>query len=434
MVPTPLRVAIDAQIYPLETFGGVATTLTGLVRSLGTLDGPEEYVIIGPSQEPDWLRPFLGPNQRMVSGPVPPRRGLTSVVGRLRSVSSRLRARAARPVDGAEKYRAPVSDGFYERLGCEVIHFPDVEFVVSRLPAIYNPHDLQHLHFPEFFTPKALMWRAAYHPTGCRLAHTVVVESRWVKDDIVKQFGLDPKKIQVIPLAPPTQTYPEPSVAAAGHVLNTYGLEQPFALYPALTWPHKNHVRLLEALALLRDRHQIRVRLVCTGYQNSFWPQVERRLGDLGLQDQVRFLGMIPAEHLRAVYRLTQFVVIPTLFEAASEPVYEAWHDGAPVACSNVTSLPAQAGDAALIFDPHSVESIAAAVGEMATNAQLREVLTQRGAARLRNFSWDRTAKAYRAVYRRAAGRPLTEEERWLLTWDWMQDTKEEQSPARRAG
>ena len=427
-----LRVVIK---YPSDAVGGVVSATTGLIRSLGMLDGPEEYVIIGLRQDLDRLRPYLGPNQRIVCDPLALPPGTGVVLGRLRSVTSRLRRRPVRTVKEAAKHQVPVSNGFYERLGCDVIHFPTNQgFVVSKLPTIYNPHDLQHVHLPDFFTPQTLMWRAAYYPTACRLAHAVVVESRWVKDDIVKHFGLDPAKIQVIPLAPPTQIYPEPSGDAAIRVLRAYGLEQPFALYPAVTWPHKNHLRLLEAIALLRDRHQIRVRLVCTGYQNSFWPQVERRLRELGLQDQVRFLGMIPAEHLRALYRLTQFVVIPTLFEAASEPVYEAWHDGAPVACSNVTSLPAQAGDAALIFDPLSVESIAAAVGEMVTNAQLREALTQRGAARLRNFSWERTAKAYRAVYRRAAGRALTEEDRWLLTWDWMQDTKEEQSPTQRAG
>jgi glycosyltransferase involved in cell wall biosynthesis len=327
----------------------------------------------------------------------------------------------------------PASNGFYERLGCSVVHFPHQAFVTSDLPAIYNPHDLQHLHFPEFFTHKALMWRAAYYPTGCRQAHTVVVESRWVKDDIVKRFGIEPQKVQIIPLAPPTAIYPEPAVDAPQRVSAIYRLERPFALYPAVTWPHKNHLRLLEALAIARDRHRIRVNLVCTGLQNGFWPDIERKVTELRLEEQVRFVGIVPPEDLRTLYRLAQFVVIPTVFEAASEPIYEAWHDGTPVACSGVTGLPEQAGDAALTFDPYSTDAIAAAVVEMATDADLREALRQRGARRLRVFSWERTAKAYRAAYRRAAGVALTEEDRWLLTWDWMRETSEEQLPMRLA-
>jgi len=425
-------VAINAQLYHRDALGGVASVLVGLVRALGALEGPEEYVIIGPWQEPDWLRPHLGPNQRIVSGPLPPYHRLKAILGPLRPVVGKLGQRLSRAV-AASGIQVPVSDGFYEGLGCDVIHFPYQRFVICRLPAIYNPHDLQHLHFPEFFKPDTLAWRQAVYPAGCRLAQTVVVESRWVKDDVVKHCGVDAEKVQVIPLAPPTQAYAVPSPDGVVRVRDAYGVEEPFALYPAMTWPHKNHLKLLEALALIRDRHQLRVRLVCTGHQNDFWPQIQRRLVELRLQDQVKFLGMVPAEDLRALYRLAQFVVIPTLFEAASEPIYEAWHDGTPVACSNVTSLPEQAGDAALLFDPLSVESIAAGVGEMATNPERRKSLRKRGERRLKDFTWERTARAYRAVYRRAAGHPLEEEDRWLLTWDWMRERKEQQAVAQLA-
>ena len=103
-------------------------------------------------------------------------------------------------------------------------------------------------------------------------------------------------------------------------------------------------------------------------------------------------------------------------------PILEAWQEGAPVACSAVTMLPDQAGDAALLFDPTSSESIADAMLKMWTSAPLRSELARLGAERLRHFTWEKTAKAYRAVYRRAAGWPLTEEDRILLRWDWMRE------------
>ena len=193
-----------------------------------------------------------------------------------------------------------------------------------------------------------------------------------------------------------------------------------FAFYPAVTWPHKNHLRLLEALAALRDRGVL-VPLVCTGYREAtHWPQIEARVRELNLDNQVQFLGIVPAQQLRAIYRLARFVVIPTLFEAASAPVFEAWNEGVPVACSTVTSLPQQVGDAALLFDPTSVEGIAAALVRMVTDESLRSTLVASGRRRLQDFSWERTARAYRALYRRAAGRRLTDEERVLLGWDWM--------------
>jgi glycosyltransferase involved in cell wall biosynthesis len=432
---TQLRIAINAQLMPNGGAGGVESVLIGLVSALGRLDdGPEEYVIIGPWQEPDWLKPYLGPNQRIVRGPQPPdlvewkpgplepfKRALGPLRPPLRTIWRKLFPLPTPPPPRVWP-EVPVSDGFYESLGCDVVHFPYQSFTLCALPMIYNPHDLQHLHYPQFFTPPAIAWRETIYPAGCHFAHTVVVGSQWIKQDIVRHYRIDPDKIQVIPWAPPTQAYPEPSPEALAAVKARYQLHQPFALYPAMTWEHKNHLRLLEALAYLRDREGLIVHLVCTGNRYpGFWPRIEQHLNTLHLHDQVQFLGLIPPEDLRAIYRLAQFVVVPTLFEAASGPLFEAWHEGVPVACSTVTSLPEQAGDAALLFDPFSVEAIAGAIRQMATDERLRNDLVERGRRRLQDFSWERTAKAYRAVYRRAARRPLTDEDRHLLSWDWMQ-------------
>jgi glycosyltransferase involved in cell wall biosynthesis len=293
---------------------------------------------------------------------------------------------------------------------------------------LYPPSTTRTIY--SIFTPSTIAWRETIYPAGCHLAHTVVVCSDWVKQDILRHYRVDPDKIQVIPLAPPTQAYPDPSSETLAEVQKKYSLKLPFALYPAVTWEHKNHLRLLEALAFLREQERLIVRLICTGAHIShFWGRIEERLKALELTDQVQFLDTVPSADLRGIYRLAQFVVVPTLFEAASGPVFEAWQEGIPVTCSTVTSLPEQTGDAALLFDPFSVEAIADAVRRMATDEQLRTELVRKGKRRLKDFSWERTAKAYRAVYRRAARRPLTDEDRWLLSWDWMKDS----NPPRKA-
>jgi glycosyltransferase involved in cell wall biosynthesis len=426
----PLRIAINAQLRPFSTSGGIEQALIGLVAALGELDdGPEEYVLIGPWQEPDWLEPYLGPNQRIVpsQGPAGPARRLGPLVPAVRPLwpfLRRARSTWSRLVQGERRgIDVPKSDGFYERLECQVVHFPYQSFVVCDLPTVYNPHDLQHVHYPQFFTASAIAWRETTYRAGCQLAHTVVVGSNWVKEDIIRHYRVSPDKVQVIPWAPLSEPYPEPSPATVQAVKDEYALQLPFALYPAVTWEHKNHLRLLEALALLRDRDGLVVRLVCTGAQHpSFWAHIQERLRTLHLDGQVRFLGMVPPEHFRSIYKLAQFVVVPTLFEAASSPVFEAWLEAVPVACSTVTSLPEQAGDAALLFDPFHIEAIADAVRRMAGDEHLRADLIRKGKRRLQDFNWERTAKTYRAVYRRAAGGPLTEEDRWLLSWDWMQN------------
>ena len=411
--------------------------MIGLVYALGQLhDGSEEYVIVGPWEDPEWLKPYTGPNQRLVRGARQSPSSLarvSNILGPLRplALKSRQLLQSAGLLPTARQWPdVPISAGYYEDTGCSVVHFPFHEFTLCSLPSIYNPHDLQHLHYPQFFIPSAIAWREVIYPAGCHFARTVVVASQWVRQDIVQHYSVNPDKIQVIPCAPPTEAEPEPSADYLAMTREKYHPVIPFAIYPAMTWEHKNHIRLLEALALLRDRDQLRINLICTGNKAAFWPRIEARLLELGLQDQVRFLGLVPGEDLRALYQLCQFVVVPTLFEAASGPLFEAWQEGVPVTCSTVTSLPEQAGDAALLFDPLSVVAIADAIARMATSPQLREDLRRRGTTRLKDFSWERTAKAYRAVYRQAAGLPLTEEERWLLSWDWMRDPRRRREDA----
>lgn len=438
-----LRVAINAQLKPDGGSGGVVTVLRALAALARLEDGTEEYVFVGPHDSTEWLRSILPPQQTIVRGPAPVewragrlepfKRALgplrPAARGLKRMLNATVRTAESGALESLKSFAPTTRKNFYEGLGCDVIHFPFQSYEPCGLPTVYNPHDLQHLHHPEFFTPLDIELREALHPSACRAAHTVVVASEFVKRDVVERYHIESKKVQVIPWAPPP--LPESSNAYDFSTLKIkYELsERPFALYPAMTWEHKNHIRLLEALALLRDRDGIEISFVFTGYKTDFWPRVERRTNELGLGEQVKFLGLIPREELSVFYHEAQFVFVPTLFEAASAPLFEAWQHGAPVACSSVTSLPEQAAGAALLFDPFDVETIARALAHMTTENHLRDELSRLGTQRLDDFSLERTAKAYRAVYRRAAGLALVEEDRWLLGRDWTRQRARAERP-----
>ncbi len=413
-----MKVAIEFRAEP-GTAGGTAPALRSLVSALGALtDGPEEYaIVLGAEKLIDWLGP-LGANQRLVLPPKPREKSLLRRA--LGPIARRLRDRLVPPRQWPE---VGLSDGFYERLGCDVVHFPTHAFTVCALPSVYNPHDLQHLHYPQFFDLSEIAWREAVFPAGCHFAQTVVVNSQWVKDDVVRQYGVSPHKVQVIPEAAPTELMPRASEIDLGSLKQRYGLPEAFALYPSMTWPHKNHLRLLDALAYLRERRGLVVPLVCTGARHeASWPQIEARLSQHGLAGQVQFLGFLPHEDLRGLYRLARCLVLPTLFEANSLPIFEAWLEGTPVACANVTALPEQVMDAGVLFDPFDPASIGEALFRLFSDDALCEELRAKGRRRLTDFDWARTARAYRAVYRRAAGQHLSEEDRALLAWDWMRN------------
>jgi glycosyltransferase involved in cell wall biosynthesis len=246
----------------------------------------------------------------------------------------------------------------------------------------------------------------------------VAVEAHWVRRDLVRQFAVDPAKVYVIPMAPPTDLYGTVTESDLLDVRRRFRLPPTFALYPAQTWPHKNHLGLLRAVDLLRREPGERLGLVCTGRRNDFWPRIEQEIDALGLAGEVRFLDFVAPNDLRALYRLAELVVFPSLFEGGAFPVLEAFREGAPVACSGVTSLPEYAGDAALYFDPTSTESMAGAMRRLLGDQRLRATLRARGVARARSFTWEQTARRYRALYRVVAGRALSEEDRSLLAHD----------------
>lgn len=366
-----MRVVINAQLDPASS-GGIAQALSGLVRGLGSLFGPDEYVLVCTPKSAEWLAPYTGPNQtiRINRGPkLTPARGVR------------------------------ISDGFWESFSPDLLHFPYQAYTRTNVPTVFNPHDLQHVHLPECFSEAERGRREVLYGDACRLATAVATASTWVKNDVVRHFGIPPKNVHVIPWGIPTSLHREEDAHEPDDVLQRLGLPSGFAIYPAQTWPHKNHLRLFDALQLVYERWGTRIPLVCTGAQTTHQEALHRRVRDLGLDEQVHFVGYVDPIDLRALYRSALFMIVPTLHEALSFPVHEALAEHLSVACSNVTSLPEQVGDAALVFDPHDTHAIADAMNRLYCDEGLRNDLSARGARRLVGISWEATAKRYRELY-----------------------------------
>jgi len=418
-----LTVVIMARIQPTLT-GGIAQAIMGMVAALGRLtDGDEQYIVVTDAIAPHWLDAHAGPNTRIVVAHAaayePPlwrgraRRVLKPVMPTLRVVRRRARDVASR-VRRAQ-WSVPPPDPFLESLGADVVHFPYQWLRLTSAPSIFNPWDLQHIHHPRFFSPRERIARQSLYPLWCRASTVVEVASWATKDDLVTHLDVAADKIVVVPRAAATELANPLDGSMLAHVSRLYDLPERFILYPAQTWPHKNHLRLFDALALLRDRHGMTLPLVCTGRQNDHWPALRRGLRRRRLAGQVYFLGFVPPDHVRALYHLAEFTVFPSLFEGAGLPIMEAFREDCPLACSDIPVLVEHAGDAAVYFDPTSAEDIARALLRMHQDATLRAFLRERGREHLRYYSWDRTARTYRALYRRAANRPLTEEDVSLL-------------------
>jgi glycosyltransferase involved in cell wall biosynthesis len=309
--------------------------------------------------------------------------------------------------------RVPVSSGFLESQG-ELIHFPHQSFVSCAVPVIYNPHDLQHRHLPWFFTAREIARREAVYRTGCEAASAVVTESAWARQDLTTSYRTDPRRVCVIPRGSPISLTPGPSDQELTATRERYALPARFMLFPAQTWPHKNHLALLHSLALLQHEG-LRVPVVCTGRATPHAATIKEEARRLNLKNQVVLLGFIPACDLRALYSLATLLIFPSLFEGGGFPIIEAFTEGLPVACAASTALPEYAGDAAVLFDPGSPTSMADAIRAVWQNDSLRARLRSAGLERARFLTWEVTARLYRALYRQVAGRQISAWEASIL-------------------
>jgi glycosyltransferase involved in cell wall biosynthesis len=302
-----------------------------------------------------------------------------------------------------------------EKARVSLVHFTNQQAFTTAVPSIYHPHDLQHLHLPEFFRPRDISIREVQYRAFCDQASMVAVASSWTKRDLIAQYQLPADKVTVVPLAPVLNAYPNPSQSDLDATRDKLRLPLDYIYYPAQTFAHKNHISLLKAMAVLRDRDRLGISFVSSGKLTDFFPTIMETVHALHLEKQAHFLGFVSPLELQCLYALCKGVVIPSRFEAASFPLWEAFSAGAPAACSNVTSLPDQAGDAAILFSPDRVEEIADAIRSLWQDEALREQLIARGKRSVARFTWEKTARTFRAHYRRLSGCRLTMEDHDLI-------------------
>ncbi|NTV62221.1 MAG: glycosyltransferase family 4 protein [Oscillochloris sp.] len=401
-----LRVGYYLAAVPQGTAGGVGPYATRIIENLIEQPGAIAYHLLIASAQADYARQLQArfPQRDLTWSIIRPLRPLTRLLRPLELASVLGPGRAVR----ASLAALNSWEWQAARYHLDLIHCPShvPGALYWRTPTIVTMHDVQELHFPEFFTPAERFARAGLHWAALEAAHRVVVSYAHIKADLVRYFRLPPAKIAVCPI-PISESWLSPTADVA-EVLAGYGLAPGFLFYPAQTWPHKNHLGLLRALAALRA-DGLAPTLICTGHQTEHMATIAAEVAVLGLQGQVRFLGLVPPADLVALYQSCRAVVVPTLYEAGSFPVIEAIMLGAAVICARVTSLPATIGAAEFTFDPADPLDIAARIRQTLSD----EAFFQRNLAnsRQRRAAFAETprqsAAAFEALYRSLA---LTQE------------------------
>jgi glycosyltransferase involved in cell wall biosynthesis len=409
-----LRICLDARLISGKS-GGIEQVIIAIANWLSTLNGCEEYFFLTYNDSYEWLLPYLNGSCNIL------RCSETSLKEKIKEGLKNILPRYAPTIWPKVKYlikrdvSVQPSDGTIEKSRINIMHFTTPNGFITKVPSIYQPHDLQHLELPHFFDPHVRMSREVIYRTLCEQARMVAVMSVKGKEEIIRHYGLPADKVQIIPWASVLNAYPTPSDDDIAEVQRKFSLPMPFIFYPAQTWPHKNHIGLLKALAILRDRYEMTIPLVCSGHLTEFFSTIKNLSNSLRLSKQIYFLGFVTTIEIQCLYRLSRCLVFPSFFEGWGLPLSEAFLAGVPVACSNISPLIEQAGDSALLFDPNNPEEIALSVSRLWSLETLRKALIEKGKNRASLFSWKKTVLLFRAHYRRLTGCGLTEEDQKLL-------------------
>jgi glycosyltransferase involved in cell wall biosynthesis len=286
--------------------------------------------------------------------------------------------------------------GMARRAGVDLVHS-----LASTAP-VYGPyrrvttvHDLIYLVHPEaHFGVLAVGLRLAVG-LAVRRSHRLIAVSQSTARDLEQQLQAPVSKIDVVPngvLPPAAASHRDPAAIRARYDLG----DRPVVLAASAKRPHKNLPRLLDALASLPgDRRPL---LLLPGYPTEHEAELRRQATALGLDSYVRFLGWVESDELEDLYDVAAAFIMPSLYEGFGLPVLEAMARGVPVACSDRSSLPEVAGDAAVLVDPLDTEAIARGLAELLGSPERRAELSARGVERAREFSWERTARETRDV------------------------------------
>jgi glycosyltransferase involved in cell wall biosynthesis len=331
---------------------------------------------------------------------------LFAAVGGLGTRDWRLAIENLQSLISSFKFRAvPITDDWLHRLWQRLRLPIPVEAITGPLDIFYSPdfvlpptlratrtlltvHDLSFLHYPVAFVPSLHAYLERVVPRSVARADRVLADSESTRKDLIAHFGTAPEKVQVLYSGVDARFRPEKEPGEGERLGDKYGIESPYVLSVGTLQPRKNYARLIKAFANLPLAD---LQLAIAGGRGWLYEDILAEAQKHG--DRVRVLGFVDDADLPALIRGAALFAFPSLYEGFGLPVLEAMACGAPVICSDASSLPEVAGGAALMVDPFDVDALAQAMARALEDADLRQKMVAKGLAQAGQFTWERAAR-----------------------------------------
>lgn len=281
----------------------------------------------------------------------------------------------------------------------DVFHAPNFLLPpLRRGKRILTIHDLAFFVTPQYAYPPLQRFLARAVPRSIAAADHVLADSQASKDDAMRLFGLRSQQITVVGAGVEARFRQlEPGQCAA--VRQKLGLDWPFVLGLSTLEPRKNFDGLIRAFAQARRQAGFPHHLVIAGSKGWMSEPIFAEVQRQDVADVVHFLGFVPDEDLPALYNLADLFAFPSHYEGFGIPVLEAMACGTAVLCSDTSSLPEIAGDAAFLVPTDDAPALVAGLSLLLTDDRARAELAQRGPAQARRFSWQAAATQLYDVY-----------------------------------
>lgn len=262
----------------------------------------------------------------------------------------------------------------------------------SSIPQVLAVHDLAFVHYPKLIHKLHLLFYKTHQKRFLNKAKAIVTVSAFSKQDIINQYKVDDTKISVVYNA--TRTIFKPfEYADNDFVKKHYAQGNEFFLFIGGIHPRKNLLQLLKAFSIFKKRQLSSMKLLVAGRLAWQYEDIIEKLKTYKYRDEVVLLDYMPEAELAKVTAAAYALIYPSLFEGFGVPIIEAMQCGVPVACSNTSSMPEVAGDAALFFNPNDANDIALQMMVLYKDEKLRSELIQKGCVQANKFSWKDSAQ-----------------------------------------
>ncbi len=300
-------------------------------------------------------------------------------------------------------------DKFLSKYDIDLIYFnspSNYALYTDKYNYIFTVWDLCHrdfMEFPEVRENWVFESRENIYQHTLTKAIAVIVESKLGEENVIRRYGVDPERVEVLSLSPASGTRLDDNAYQVKFVdiKEKYQINSDYIYYPAQIWAHKNHVYILEAIALLKEKHDTELYAVFSGSDKGNLNHVMAAAESLGVKHLVKYVGFVSNEEVPYLYKQSIALVMPTYFGPTNLPPLEAFQLDVPVVYSDLPGLREQVGDAALLVDLSDPQSLVNQLLSLLHQPKLRDQLIEKGQQQLFRHSDDKSWAILESIFDR---------------------------------